>query len=159
MKTASENLLGVVKGKFILFLENEEDLSIDLQHIGTFLTENKLDYKALNDLPNLDFEVIAEAIRASDVIIFQSTWVAAIVSKLHEFFTSLKDPKHIIEVYTDRPHWFYKPETAHEVYIMRTNSYLFDPMFEDDPLPYWELHKLHPSIQSGSLINNYNPIL
>ena len=156
MKTASENLLGVVRGKFILFLENDADLSIDLEHIELFLKENKLDYKALNDLPNLDFEAIAEAIKASQVIIFQSTWTAAIVSKLNEFFIGLKDPKDIIEVYTDRPHWFYKPDTAHEVYIMRTNSYLFDPMFESDPLPYWELHKLHPSIPIWKFKNKFD---
>jgi|ERR1044072_528230 hypothetical protein len=156
MKTASENLLGIVRGKFILILENDADLSIDLEHIGLFLKENKLDYKALNDLPNLNFEAIAEAIKASQVIIFQSTWTAAIVSKLNEFFSGLKDPKHIIEVYTDRPHWFYKPDTTHEVYIMRTNSYLFDPMFEDNPLPYWELHKLHPSIPIWKFKNKFD---
>lgn len=156
MKTASENLLGVVKGKFILFLENDEDLSIDLEHIETFFKENKLDYKALNDLPNLDFEVIAEAIRASDVIIFQTTWMAAIVSKLKQFILALKDPKHIIEVYTDQPHWFYKPDTPHEVYIMRTNSHLFDPIFEGDPLPYWELHKLHPTIPIWKFKNKFD---
>lgn len=156
MKTASENLLGIVKGKFILFLENDEDLSIDLVHIETFLKENKLDYKALNDLTNLDFEVIAEAIKASDVIIFQSTWTAAIVSKINEFFFAMKEPKHIIEVYTDLPHWFYKPDTAHDVYIMRTNTYLFDPMFEEDPLPYWELHKLHPTIPIWKFKNKFD---
>lgn len=142
MKTASEKLLGVINGKFILFLENDTDLTIDLKHIQTFIKENKLDYKALNDLPNLDFEVIAEAIRAADVIIFQPTWVPVIIGKLYQCLYSLKESKHIIEVYTNKPLWNTKPDADHEVYIMRTNSYLFDPMFEDDPLPYWTFHKL-----------------
>lgn len=156
MKTAGENLLGVISGKFILFLENSEDLSIDLEHIEIFLKQNKLDYKALNDLPNLDFEVIAEAIRTSDVIVFQTTWISTYIKRLHDYLFSLKEPKHLIEVYIDKPHWFYKPNTKHEVYIMRTNSHLFDPMFEEDPTPYWELHKLHPKVPIWKFKNKFD---
>lgn len=156
MKTATENLLGVVKDKAILFLENDEDLSIDLEHVETFLKENKVDYKTLNGLPKLDFEVIAEAIKAADVIIFQSTWTTVIVSKLKDFITGLKDTKQVIEVYMDNPHWYYKPDTLHDVYILRTHSYLWDPMYEDDPLGYWQFHKLHSKIPIWKFKNKFD---
>lgn len=156
MKTASENLLGVIKGKSILFLENQADLSIDLEHIETFLKLNQLEYKALNDLPKLDFEVITEAIRASEVIIFQTTWTKEIVSRLHKFLLELKEPKHIIEVYIDKPHWFYKPDAVHEVYIMRTNSQEFMSMYENDPTPNWQFFKLHSTIPIWKFKNKFD---
>lgn len=156
MKTATENLLGVVKDKAILFLENDEDLSIDLEHVETFLKENKVEYKALNSLRDLDFEAIAEAITASQVIIFQSTWTPVIVSKLKDFILSLKETKDIIEVFMDKPHWFYKPDTHHNVYILRTHSYLWDPMYEDDPLGYWQFHKLHEKIPIWKFKNKFD---
>lgn len=156
MKTASENLLDVVKGKSILFLENDEDLSIDIEHVETFLKLNEIDYKALNGLSKLDFEVIVEAIKASQVIIFQTTWSPAIVGKLYQLIYGLKDTKHIIEVYIDKPHWYFKPDADHEVYIMRTNSHEFISMYEADPTPYWEFRKLHPTIPYWEFRNKFD---
>lgn len=156
MKTPTENLLSVVKDKAILFLENDEDLSIDLEHVELFLKQSKVEYKTLNGLPKLDFEVIAEAIKAADVIIFQSTWTPAIVSKLNEFITGLSNTKDIIEVFMDKPHWFYKPDVHHDVYILRTHTYLWDPMYEDDPLGYWQFHKLHPTIPIWKFKNKFD---
>jgi hypothetical protein len=143
MKTASENFLNVVSGKQVLFLENNDGLCLDLEHIETFLKSHKVNCIALCDLRKVQFESILEAIKKADVIIFQTTWATEISTKLYDHVFKLKDKKHIIEVYIDRPTWYYKPrKISHDVYVMQANGWMFDPRYEDDPLAYWKFNKL-----------------
>lgn len=143
MKTAAENLLDVVTGKQVLFLENDDGLCLDLNHIETYLQVNKVDTIALCNLSEVSFDKILEAINNADVIIFQTTWVTEMSTKLSDYIYQLKDKKHIIEVYIDKPTWYYKPRRIpHDVYVMQANGWMFDPMYEDDPVGYWKFYKL-----------------
>jgi hypothetical protein len=157
MKTASENFLSVVSGKQILFLESDDELCLDLEHIETFINANNINNTVLCDLGEVPFEKILEAINNADVIIFQTTWVTEISTKLSDYIFKLKDKKYVIEVYIDHPTWYYRPKKVpHEVYIMKANGWMFDPMYEDDPLPYWKFYKLRMHKPFWTYKNNFD---
>lgn len=156
MKTASQNLLSVIKGKKVLFLENDSELYDDLGNVETFLINNNVPYTAMCSLKDKPFSDILEAINKTDILIFQTQWVYDISKRLKEYVYSLKSKKIIIEVYIYDPTWFYKPKVVHDVYILKTNNILFDGRYETDPTPNWEFYKLRPKKPFWTYKNKFN---
>lgn len=135
--TPSENILKTLKGKKVLFLENDNGLYHGLDCFEQRLIENKIKYKALFNLKEVPFEEIVKTISKYDCIVFMTQWIYEISRKLKDYMFSLKDKKIVIEVYISEPTWYYKPKSAHDVYI-----YSCYRPWKDDPMKNEKFYKL-----------------
>jgi len=119
MKTAVQNLIKTLKGKKVLFLENDNGLYHGLDQIEEKFIENNISYKCLFDVSNKQFDEILEAIKQSDAIVFQTQWVYEISGKIKEYMFASTDKKIVIECYISDPTWYYKPNVVHDVYVCK----------------------------------------
>lgn len=145
METAQQNLLSVLKGKNILFLERSDELPTYLQTIQDFLVDNGVENDILADVSNVSFEAIAASINKADVIIFQTQWDNEVVRKLYPYAKTMTAKKIFIECYISQPHWYFKPKVIHDVYIIKIGMY-------DD---LWKFYKLSSKPYWGYK-NNFN---
>ncbi len=117
MNTVKQNIVEVLQGKKVLFLENDCGLGNGLDQIEELFKEKGVNYKCLFELSTLSFEAILKAIKECDAIVFQTQWNREISGKLSEYFFASQDKKIIIECYISEPTWYYKPDAVHDVYI------------------------------------------
>ncbi|HUS48525.1 MAG TPA: hypothetical protein VMZ91_00025 [Candidatus Paceibacterota bacterium] len=142
--TPSENILKTLKGKKVLFLENDTSLNDGLDCFEQRLIENEIEYKTLFNLEEVPFDDILKSISECDCIVFMTQWVYEASKKIKEYMFALKDKKIVIEVYICEPTWYYKPRSAHDVYIYSCyRPWKSDPI-EDEKFyklsqkPYWD---------------------
>lgn len=121
MKTAEENIIDTLKGKKILFLENDTELPDNgPMELKELLNRNKIKSKELLDIDQLPLTKIQKAIDKTDVIIYQTQWVYEIASTLKKYILSLTTPKIIIECYISEPTFYYQLDgIPHSMYIFK----------------------------------------
>jgi hypothetical protein len=117
IKTPSENIAKTLKGKRILFLENDSSLSNGLDEFERILKESNIEHTILFELSEMPLDEIAKAINEHDGIIFMTQWVYDVSKKLKDYMFSLSEKKIVIEAYINEPTWYFKPKTIHDVYI------------------------------------------
>ncbi len=119
INTPSENVLKTLRGKKVLFLENDHDLANGLDEFERVLKGGGIEYKVLFGLSELPLNEITEAINECDAIVFQTQWVYDIAKKLFEYVKALPTKKIVIECYINEPTWYYKSQhgSKHDVYI------------------------------------------
>lgn len=155
MKNAEKNIISVVKNKQILFLENDNSLhdSVDVFHWK--LKKNGFKPTVFFEVGDAHWEDITNTIDAHDVIIFQTTWTYEISLKIKKHIESLTTPKIIIEVYINKPTWFKKPDTIHDVYIYKADHK--GTWFDPKKGIYSEyFHKLDTNIAYWDFKNNFD---
>ncbi len=144
MKTPSENIAASLKGKRMLFLENDISLGNGLQEFESILKSANIDYTILFDLSDKPIEEIVKAINEHDGIVFMTQWVYDVSNKLKEYMFSLDKKKIIVEAYINEPTWYYKPKTIHDVYIYTCMVYFGKPQKETEKFyklsskAYWD---------------------
>jgi hypothetical protein len=121
MKTPEQNIVQTLKGKTVLFLENDLDFSDygGQTEFVEILKRNNIEFKALFNLSeDYTIEQIVSEILSHDCIVFMTQWVYDIAHKLRDFMFELKQPKIVIEIHVGKdPTWYYKPEgIAHDLY-------------------------------------------
>lgn len=152
IKTPSENILSVLKGKKVLFLENDNSLHHGIDCFEERLKENKIKYKILFDLSNIPIDEILNLIHEYDCIVFMTQWVYPISHKLKSYMLSLKEKKIVIEVYLKEPTWFYKPDgIKHDVYVYSCLRFS-----KSDPIEYEKFYKLRKHIPYWDYKNKFD---
>jgi len=116
-KNPQQNIANVLKGKKVLFLENDNGLYNGLEAFEAILKQNKIKYKCLFEVSEMPLEKIIKAIGSFDAIIFQTQWVYPVSKKLYEYMAALQEKKIVIECFINEPTWYYKPDVVHDVYI------------------------------------------
>ena len=134
-----KNIAKLLKGKKVLFLENDNGLYNGLNEFEQVLKDNKIEYKCLFDLSEQPFDTVIDAIKEYDAIVFQTQWVYDVSKKLKEYMFASTDKKIVIECVIDEPTWYYKPKSAHDVYFVKCPMYDFEAEAGDE---FWEFKKL-----------------
>lgn len=138
MKSAKENLIKVLTGKKMLFLENDNGLSNDAGRLANFMDNSGLHYNTLFDLRNIPFYDIIAQIESADGIIFQTQWVYSISTQIKKFMFALQTPKIVIECCLADPSWYYIPKNiVHYLYILKA----YEP-WEEEGGREWEFYKI-----------------
>lgn len=141
IKTPQENIVLVLNGKKVLFLENDNGLYHGLDNLEDILKQNSIEYTCLYEVSTLPMEQITKAIAEHDAIVFQTQWVYEVSKKLLQYMTALKEKKIVIECYvgTD-PTWFYKPDVVHDVYVLSASDLDWTWRFVKlhKTKPYWD---------------------
>lgn len=146
MNTPAQNIEKTLKGKKILFLENDNVLANGLDEFERILQNAGIDYTVMFSLSETPIEEILKAINECDVIVFQTQWVYEISKKLFEYVSKLPDKKIVVEVYLREPSWYYASQhgTHHDVYIYTClTSYgeawkETEKFFKLTEKPYWD---------------------
>jgi hypothetical protein len=137
-ETVKQNLLQLLIGKKVLFLENDDGLYHGLDKLEKFLIKNKIEYSCLFDLSTFEFDYIVKKIFEHDVIVFQTQWVYKISHQLKEFAYGMQVKKIFIECYLGDPTWYHKPNVIHDVYILRSYESTDWKFYKLSAKPYWE---------------------
>lgn len=140
------NIFQTLRGKRVLFLENDNTLAHGLDEFERILQRAQIEYKVLFDLSSIPMEEIKKAIGECDVIVFQTRWVYDISMKLLDYMRSISDKKIVIECYIGEPTWYYKHNhgTHHELYIYKCPVYWGEPdkkrecFYKITDKPYWD---------------------
>ena len=140
IKHPKENLADLLKGKKVLFLENDNGLYHGLDQLEEFIIANKIKYKVLFEVDEIPMENIIKEIKKCDVLIFQTQWVYKVSQEISKYMFASKDKKIVIECYLSDPTWYYKPKAVHDVYICRPpiRYSKTDPVMEGE----WKFYKL-----------------
>lgn len=143
MNNVINNIKNTLKGRKILFIENSNSLSDDIERFSDILSELDLPHTVLYNINDLDRAIVLSSIVKNEVIVFQTTWVYPISKELKEFIASLKDKKIIVEAYIHEPTWFYASQhgTHHDVYIFSSPCKAADEhetFYKLTEKPYWD---------------------
>jgi hypothetical protein len=145
VKTAKENIIEVLGGKKMIFLENGGELDNGLDRLQEFMATNGLENTVLLYLQKLELDNIIQQINQHDGIIFQTQWVYKISKDLKEYMFSLKAKKIVVECCICDPTWYYKPEgIAHDLYIVKPSEEWEEKhgreweFYEITDKPYWD---------------------
>lgn len=117
IKTPEQNVVDTLKGKRVLFIENDNGLYNGLEVFEDILKRNGIEYTVIFDASEVPVDQIIDAIHSHDAIVFMTQWVYPVAKKLHGYISALKDKKIVVEVYLGEPTWYYKPDVVHDVYI------------------------------------------
>lgn len=141
MKTPKENVIDTLKGKKVLFIENDNGLYDGVDDFENILKEANIEYKCIFEACEKPIDDIIADILAYDCIVFMTQWRTEVSFELKKFLFSLKESKIIVQVYIHEPTWFYKPDTAHEVYIYTGPDDIFDDsesFYKLSDKAYWD---------------------
>ena len=146
MNTPEQNVILTLKGKKVLFLENDNTLDNGLDVFEKILKDNLIDYKVLFEVSEIPIVDIGNEINNCDCIVFMTQWVYDISKKLLKYVELLKTQKIIVEVYISEPTWYYSSQhgTIHDVYIYSCNTYWGEAKKETEKFykitdkPYWD---------------------
>lgn len=144
MKTAEQNVAETLKGKKVLFLENGGSLDNGLDCFEEILIANNIEYKALFVLKEMPLEEVIKNINEYDCIVFMTQWVYDISKQLKDYMFSLEEKKIVVEVYLSDPTWYYKPKSAHDVYIYscirqwKDDEKQYEKFYKLSQKPYWD---------------------
>ncbi len=146
INTPEQNVLKTLRGKKVLFLENDSELAHGLDEFERILQRGGIEYKALFNLSELPLETITQHINEYDAIVFQTQWVYEIATKLFEYVKNLPKKKIVIEVYINEPTWYYASQhgSKHDVYIYTCMVSWGEPDKETESfhkltnVPYWD---------------------
>jgi hypothetical protein len=141
--TPIQNIEKTLKGKRILFLENDISLNNGLDKFEQILKDAGIEYTILFNLSELPIQTITDAINSHDAIVFMTQWLYEISHTLFDYVKALKKKKIIIEVYISNPTWYYKSQhgSKHDVYIYsysewsRKRDHSFHKLTNK---PYWD---------------------
>lgn len=119
INTPSENIAKTLKGKKVLFLENDNTLDNGLDEFERILKSANIEYTILFELSEKPLQSIIDSINSHDAIVFMTQWVYDIAEKLFLYIKSLKEKKIVIEAYIAEPTWYYKNQhgSKYDVYI------------------------------------------
>lgn len=119
IKSPTENIINTLKGKKVLFLENDGRLDNGLDEFERILKSAGIQYCVLFELSEIPLDTITKAIDSHDAIVFQTQWVRKISTTLFDYVNGLRDKKVVIECYIHEPTWYYKKQhgSKHDVYI------------------------------------------
>lgn len=131
----NKKLLKLLKGRRVLFLENDFGHYHADGNFEIWLMENKIQYNSLLNIENLPMEYIIEVVKHFDTIAFQTTWTYDVTRTLKEYLMKLKDKKTIIECFIGNdPSWDYKPKgIVHDLYCLGSG---------DEDMDEWDFYKL-----------------
>lgn len=134
-----DNVIATLKGKKVLFLENDNSLEHGLDEFENILKRAGIEYTVLFELDEKPIEDIIKAINEHDAIVFMTQWVYEIAQKLFDYIKSLPEVKTIVEVYIDEPTWYYKKQhgSKHDVFIYSCQVHWGEPDKESE-----SFHKL-----------------
>ena len=146
MNTPEQNVEKTLKGKKVLFLENDNVLQNGLDEFERIIKTAGIEYVVLFELSELPLEKILTAINECDVIVFQTRWVYEISKTLLGYVSKLPDKKTVVEVFIKEPTWYYASQhgTHHDVYIytcMTSYGEVFkdsEEFFKITDEPYWD---------------------
>lgn len=144
INTPEQNIAKTLKGKKMLFLENDNGLHHGLDELENILKRNNIEYAVLFEIDKKPIEDIIKAINEHDGIIFMTQWVYEVSRKLKEYMFSLKEKKIVIETYISEPSFYYKPKSAHDVYIYKCPMIFSKPdkkhesFYKLSQKPYWD---------------------
>lgn len=146
IKSPSENVVDVLKGKTVLFLENGDSLENGLDEFERILQGAGIEYTILYGLSELPVHEITTAINTHDAIVFQTCWVYDISKKLLEYVRNMYSKRIVIECYINEPTWYYasQHESKHDVYIYSCPVIFGEPDKEYECFyklteePYWD---------------------
>lgn len=140
IKHPKENFVDLLKGKKVLFLENDNGLYHGLDQLEELIIANKIKHKVLFEVGDMPLENIIAAIKKCDVLIFQTQWVYKVSKEISAYMFASKDKKIVIECYLGDPTWYYKPKAVHDVYICKPPArYDKDDVVNED---HWKFFKL-----------------
>lgn len=115
--TPEQNIYDTLKGQKVLFLENDNCLENGLEFFEKILIDKKIEHKVIFELDTIPTSDIQKLIGEYDCIVFMNQWVYDVSKELMKYMFSLKDKKIVVEVYMGEPTWYYKPDSAHDLYI------------------------------------------
>jgi hypothetical protein len=146
MNTPAQNVEKTLKGKKVLFLENDNVLENGLDEFERILKNAGIEYKVLFGISDIPLQDVLTAINECDVIVFQTRWVYEISKKLFDYVSALPDKKTVVEVFINEPTWYYASQhgTHHDVYIYTCQTF-YGEVFKDSEKfykltdkPYWD---------------------
>lgn len=145
IKSPAQNVIDTLRGKKVLFLENDDTLANGLDEFERILKSAEIDYTILFDLSELPLQTITEAINSHDAIVFQTQWVYDISKTLLKYVRALRDKKIVVECYINEPTWYYKQQhgSKHDVYIYSCDVHWGEADKETETFykltnkPYW----------------------
>lgn len=119
MNTPEQNIIKTLKGKKVLFLENDNSLEHGLDEFERILKKANIEYKVLFDLSEKPLDEVKRAIDECDALVFQTRWVYEITKQLFTYVKGLTEKKIVVECYIKDPTWYYSSQhgTHHDVYI------------------------------------------
>lgn len=146
IKTPEENIVSLLDGKKVLFLERDGSLQDGLDEFENILKRAKIKHTLMFNISESKMDKITKAINDHDAIVFMTQWVYEISTRLHKYVSSLPDKKIIIEVFVSEPTWYYKKQhgTKHDVYVYSCPTHFGEPDKSDEEFyklsnkPYWE---------------------
>jgi ubiquinone/menaquinone biosynthesis C-methylase UbiE len=146
MNTPEQNVIGTLKGKKVLFLENDNCLSNGLEEFERILKSAGIEHTVLLELDQRPLEEITKAIDEHDALVFMTQWVYDISKKLFEYVKSLPEKKIVVEGYIHEPTWYYSTQhgTHHDVYIYSCQVYRgeadkdTETFYKLTEQPYWD---------------------
>jgi hypothetical protein len=146
IRTPTENVNNTLRGKRVLFLENDTRLDNGLEVLEGILKSAEIEYTILFNLSDLPLSDITKAINEYDTIVFMTQWIYDISKKLLAYVESLPEKKTIVEVFIDEPSWYYAKQhgTKHDVFVYSCQSYWGDPDKDTEKFykitdnPYWD---------------------
>jgi hypothetical protein len=149
MNTPEQNIINTLKGKRVLFVENDSDLDDErLKEFARILDSAEIQYEILCDVQDLmkqDMNLLTEPILKADAIVFMTQWVYEVSRVLESFIAELPTKKTIVEVYVNEPSWYYASQhgTHHDVYIYTCSKFWsfdskeFEKFYKLTDEPYW----------------------
>ncbi len=132
-----DDIIKVLSGKKIAFLENGDCLEDESESLALFMRNNNIEYECIFNIEAIGLEETLRKCRNIDVIVYQTTWVYTVSQDLKKAFMSINNPefkKIFIEIYISTPTFIRKPKgVIHDMYIL---------MNYDRPVEEWEFDKL-----------------
>lgn len=147
MLTPEENIVNVLKGKRVLFLENDTCFSDDggQKEFVAILDRHGIEHTDFFELiDNYTLEEIVAAIKEHDALCFMTQWLYNIAGKIFDFMYQLQDKKIVIEIHSGDPTWYYKPDVVHDVYIYKCSMHWGEAkkdrerFYKLSDKPYWD---------------------
>jgi len=157
-KNVDIELLKILKGKSILFIEGDLGLHNSVGVLAKFLFDNKIHYNSILNAGAMTLEGIIELVDFHDVIIWQSTYSTETAANIMKALFDDKVTRHeacgcnvmkiLLEVYICDPYNYYKPEGLKKRVMGLTGLSDYDDEgdhenwrlyeYKDDQKPTWE---------------------
>lgn len=140
INTPKQNVVNVLSGKKVLFIENDSSLENGLEYLEMVIKDNDIEYKKIFKASLKPLATIIDNINEYDAIVFMTQWLTETSKILTEYVRSLQTKKTVIQVYINEPTWYYASQhgSIHDVYIYQNMDGKYENFYKLTDKAYWD---------------------
>lgn len=139
MTQIERNIASVLKGKKVLFIENDNELGHGIDLFEDILKKVGVEYNILFQVDEVDKEKVFRLISEHDAIVYMTQWVYQVSRDIKDYMLWLRESKIVIEIYISEPTWYYQLEDVpHQMYIFCGYPPDSPEFYKLSRTPYWD---------------------